>query len=134
MLTKNRRALEVIEAAATLPVMLLILVALVNLGFAVYARQAVQNAAAYAIDDSFGVVRESDLDGHLPAEGPPGTEAPPSPDAGAQTPGAQPSGADAGSSATHLGVTRAVPDDPTGGPDLALSIAYQLVRGVLVKR
>jgi Flp pilus assembly protein TadG len=47
MLTKNRHALEVIEAAATLPVMLLILVALVNLGFAVYARQAVQNAAAY---------------------------------------------------------------------------------------
>ena len=28
-----------VEAAATLPVMLLILVALVNLGFAVYARQ-----------------------------------------------------------------------------------------------
>jgi hypothetical protein len=47
MLNKNKRALEVIEAAATLPVMLLILVALVNLGFAVYARQAVQNAAAY---------------------------------------------------------------------------------------
>jgi len=47
MLTKNRRALDVIEAAATLPVMLLILVSLVNLGFAVYAHQAVQNAAAY---------------------------------------------------------------------------------------
>jgi hypothetical protein len=47
MLTRNRQALEVIEAAATLPVMLLILIALVNLGFAVYARQAVQNAAAY---------------------------------------------------------------------------------------
>ena len=47
MLTRNRRALEVIEAAATLPIMLLILVALVHLGFAVYARQAVQNAAAY---------------------------------------------------------------------------------------
>jgi hypothetical protein len=47
VLTRNRRALEVVEAAATLPIMLLILVSLVNLGFAVYARQAVQNAAAY---------------------------------------------------------------------------------------
>jgi carboxyl-terminal processing protease len=30
-------------------------------------------AAAYAVDDSFNVVRESDLENHLPAEGPPGS-------------------------------------------------------------
>lgn len=48
MLTRSRpAALEVLEAAATLPVMLLVLVALVNLGFAVYAQQAVQNAANF---------------------------------------------------------------------------------------
>lgn len=36
-----------IEAAATLPIALLVLVAIINLGFAVYAKQAVQNAANY---------------------------------------------------------------------------------------
>lgn len=47
MLTRNKRALEVLEAAATIPVMLLILVAVVQLGMAIYAQQAVQNAANY---------------------------------------------------------------------------------------
>ena len=47
MLTRNRKGLEVIEAAATLPIALLVLVAIINLGFAVYAKQAVQNAANY---------------------------------------------------------------------------------------
>jgi TadE-like protein len=47
MLTRNRKGLEVVEAVATLPVALLVLVALINLGFAVYAKQAVQNAANY---------------------------------------------------------------------------------------
>ena len=77
--------------------------------------------AAYVADTSFGVVRESDLDNHLPAEGPPGSAAP---DAGAPE-------ADGGTPATHLGVIREVPANPTGGEDFALSIAYQIVRGVL---
>jgi hypothetical protein len=47
MLSRNRHALEVLEAAATIPIMLLILVAVVNLGLAIYAQQAVQNAANY---------------------------------------------------------------------------------------
>lgn len=47
MVTRDKRALEVLEAAATIPVMLLILVAVINLGMAVYAQQAVQNAANY---------------------------------------------------------------------------------------
>ncbi len=82
--------------------------------------------AAYVADKSFGVIRERDLDNHLPAEGPPGST--PTPDAG--TPA---SGADAGAD-THLGVAREVPFDPTGGTDFALSIGYQIVRGVLMKR
>ena len=48
MLRRTRRtALEVLEAAATIPVMLLILAAIVQLGMGVYAQQAVQNAANY---------------------------------------------------------------------------------------
>ncbi len=48
MLTRDkRRGLEVIEAAATLPLMLFILTAIINLGWLVYAQQAVQNAANY---------------------------------------------------------------------------------------
>lgn len=47
MLTRTRKALEVVEAAATIPVMLLILVAIVNLGMAIFAQQAVENAANY---------------------------------------------------------------------------------------
>ncbi len=48
MLTRHgRRGLEVIEAAATLPLMLFILTAIINLGWLVYAQQSVQNAANY---------------------------------------------------------------------------------------
>ncbi len=36
-----------LEAVATLPIVLLMLVAMVNLGFALYAHQATQNAANY---------------------------------------------------------------------------------------
>ncbi len=81
--------------------------------------------ASVARDKGFGVVREADLENHLPAEGPPGSVAP---DA------AVPSGAlgDAGApSPTHLGVARDVPHDPTGSADFALAIGYQIVRGVL---
>lgn len=82
--------------------------------------------AAYATDKSFGVIRERDLENHLPAEGPPGT--PDIADAGAENAGED------GGAATHLGVVRDVPFDPTGGTDFALSIGYQIVRGVLNKR
>jgi carboxyl-terminal processing protease len=84
--------------------------------------------AAYSADKSFGVVRESDLENHLPAEGPPGSQTPDA--AAALTDG----GADTGISPTHLGVAREIPYDPTGGPDFALSIGYQIVRGVLVDK
>ncbi|MEB2311129.1 MAG: S41 family peptidase [Sorangiineae bacterium] len=82
-------------------------------------------AAGVAAEPGFGVVRESDLDNHLPAEGPPGSA---QPDAGAPAPG------DGGAAApsTRLGVARELPDDPTGGPDQALSVGYQLLAGVLI--
>jgi len=83
--------------------------------------------AAYVADKTFGVVRESDLENHLPAEGartPPAAQ-----DAGAAVPdGGAPDGG------THLGMSKEVPKDPTGGADLALSIGYQIVRGVLKKK
>jgi carboxyl-terminal processing protease len=89
--------------------------------------------AAYVADKSFGVVRESDLENHLPAEGPPGTAAP-QVDAGAGGGAATDGLADAAAPTTHLGVAREAPSDPTRGDDLALSVGYQIVRGILPKQ
>jgi carboxyl-terminal processing protease len=83
--------------------------------------------AAYVADKTFGVIRESDLENHLPAEGAPGSGSRPV-DAGAVPTDA---GAGEAGAGTHLGVSRDIPSDPTGGSDLALSIGYQIVRGVL---
>lgn len=82
--------------------------------------------AAYVADKTFGVVRESDLENHLPAEGSPGAAAPTDAGVGVGDAGSTDGGAD-----THLGVSRDVPKNPTGGADLALSIGFQIVRGVL---
>ncbi len=71
-------------------------------------------------DKTFGVIRESDLKNHLPAEG---TTAPPRDPASTPVEGS-----------THLGVAKEIPKDPTGGSDVALSIAYQIVTGVLIRR
>lgn len=76
-------------------------------------------------DGSRQLMRERDLDNHLPPETSNARPLPepltvPVPSATEETPGVSP---------THLGVARVIPDDPTHGPDLALSIAYQLVRG-----
>lgn len=80
---------------------------------------------AYVASKGPAVLRESDLENHLPAEhhgeGVPTTKPPSEVD---ERGGADPAG-------THLGVARQVPDDPVGSDDLALSIAYQVVRGVL---
>jgi carboxyl-terminal processing protease len=82
--------------------------------------------AAYVEDDSFGVRRESDLENHLAPEGP-AVE----PTKDEQTQPGGPIEEHPGISPTHLGVIRKVPEDPTGGPDFALSIGFQIVRGVL---
>jgi carboxyl-terminal processing protease len=77
-------------------------------------------------DGALPITRERDLEGHLPSEG----QAPAhgrrvfhEPDGGKSEPGAR----------TMAGPRTAadVPVNPTGGSDFALSIAYQLVRGVL---
>lgn len=90
--------------------------------------------AAYVAERNYDIVRESDLEGHLPAAGETLRE---SEDAGAQTgtpktsPGAEPGSR---TQETHLGVAREIPEDPTGGADFALSIGYQIVTGVLSRR
>ena len=77
--------------------------------------------------ESFGVVREENLENHLPpVEGAPSKVVAPSvkvpPDALNDAPDG---GAD-----VDLGVARTVPVDPRVGPDAALSVAYQIVTGV----
>jgi carboxyl-terminal processing protease len=80
--------------------------------------------------ETFGVVREENLDNHLPpVEGaapkvvapsvtvPP--DAPPTKDKDAPVPGLE----------VDLGVARTVPVDPRTGPDAALAVAYQIVTG-----
>ncbi len=89
----------------------------------------VKVAAARLPDKSFGVIRESDLEHHLPAQGPPGAAT--SGDAGA--PASSPDAGSVQKEHTHLGVAREIPSNPSGGADLALSIGYQIVRGVLIK-
>ncbi len=77
----------------------------------------------YGKDRDFGVLRESDLANHLPAEGPPGSGPSPASE--------EPEGPD--EVKTHLGVAlaREIPEDPTGGADLALSVGFQILTGVL---
>jgi carboxyl-terminal processing protease len=83
--------------------------------------------ASPGVIPSFGVLREENLDNHLPAvEGAipnivqPSSEAPPEVDGGVPE-----------SAETTLGVSRDVPVDPTKGEDAALSIAYRVVTGTL---
>lgn len=93
--------------------------------------------AVYAVKPDYDVIRESDLDGHLPGVDSEGQE-PARPPAAAPTEPAvvtpPKSEGSADGEATHLGVARVVPDDPTGGADFALSIGYQIVTGVLSRR
>lgn len=98
-------------------------------GFAIQAKGIKPDVlveAAYARDTSFGVIRERDLEDHLPAEGPPGSA--PKKDKEKNKPGVS---GEEDLSETHLGVARKIPKDPTGGSDFALSIGYQIVRGVM---
>jgi len=76
----------------------------------------------YGKERDFGVLRESDLENHLPPEGPSGS-------APSETEEPEPSQ----NIETHLGVvlTRDIPEDPTGGADLALSVGFQILTGVL---
>jgi carboxyl-terminal processing protease len=77
--------------------------------------------------ESFGVIREENLEHYLPpVEGsvervvPPNTDVPP--DAGSAEPNPE----------VDLGVARNVPQDPRTGPDNALRVAYEIVTGASV--
>jgi carboxyl-terminal processing protease len=72
------------------------------------------------------IVRERDLAGHLPAEGQPAPRAAPV----YRKPGDSKAGTGAEPEAGPRTAAE-VPANPVGGSDFALSIAYQLVRGVL---
>ncbi len=79
----------------------------------------VQVEPGYVATKDYHVVREKDLEGHIPAQSPDKTEATPAAEAEQDL---------------HLGVARTVPRNPTGSKDFALSIAYQIVAGVLQRR
>lgn len=85
----------------------------------------------YVAAKTYQVVRESDLEGHIPARGeqptPGPTTNPPAPNEGTTAQGKP-------EPELRLGVTREVPANPTGGKDFALSIGYQIVTGVLGRR
>ena len=79
---------------------------------------------SHAAQPETGVVREGDLEHHLPAEGPraePPSPAPPEGERGAPTE----------SESTGLGE---IPEDPTTGSDVALRTAFEIVTGVLLGR
>jgi carboxyl-terminal processing protease len=83
------------------------------------------------------VLREHDLENHLPSEA--GAKAAAPAAAVAAEPAAPaakppPEGENPGISPTHLGVARSVPHDPSTGPDHALSAAYTYLRDALASR
>jgi len=99
--------------------------------------------AAYAVKPDYDVIRERDLDGHIPGVDAEGQEparpaamdaGPPAPAASNAEAGATDGAQDGEAEETHLGVARVIPDDPTGSADFALSIGYQIVTGVLSRR
>jgi carboxyl-terminal processing protease len=77
------------------------------------------------------VMRELDLENHLASEGEPEAATAPAP--APEPPADTDSNEAVGLTPTHLGVARTVPADPSGGPDHALSVAYQLLRDQLKK-
>ena len=83
-------------------------------------------------DNGNAVLREHDLENHLPSEVA-AVSRPSTPAAEASAP-PPPDTEDPGISPTHLGVARSVPHDPRGGPDHALSVAYTYLRDALGSR
>ena len=70
----------------------------------------------------YQVVRERDLEGHIPGR----DEEPATPTTDAPV--------DPAEQELRLGVAREVPRNPAGGKDFALSVGYQIVTGVLGRR
>lgn len=79
----------------------------------------------YVAARTYQVIRERDLEGHLPGVGEPAVPEPTlQPNGGAPAPEQE----------LRLGVSRDIPSNPTGGKDFALSVGYQIVTGVLSRR
>jgi carboxyl-terminal processing protease len=100
-------------------------------GRAIQAHGVRPDLVVGAAPGDYGIVRERNLDNHLPAEeGAPREWAPTVTDF--------PENADAGSIPTtddvDHGVARQIPVDPRGGPDKALEVAYQVVTGTYGKK
>jgi carboxyl-terminal processing protease len=91
---------------------------------------------ALAGDGGLSVLREHDLENHLPSEA--SSEEPiaatPAPPAAPVIDVAEDANENVGLAPTHLGVARSVPANPAGGPDRALSVAYQLLRDQLKRK
>jgi carboxyl-terminal processing protease len=78
------------------------------------------------------VLRERDLPGHLPAEGPTGgTPSAPRP---SQTIDAGITGEDGGALLAAATIARDVPVDPTSSPDVVLRIGYQMLKTQVAQR
>jgi carboxyl-terminal processing protease len=95
-------------------------------------------AGANLTDQAYGVIREHDLDNHLPAEGKlhdRGSKTPappPSPVPPATEP--TPQEAESAIGPTHMGVARKIPKNPTNSPDLTLAEGYRLILAKLASR
>ncbi len=87
----------------------------------------------YVAEPKYRVMRERDLEGHIPRQTPEGRLVPdataPREEGTREVPPLEETPSD-----VHLGVIRNVPKDPTGSADFALSIGYQIVTGVLTQR
>jgi carboxyl-terminal processing protease len=79
------------------------------------------------LDNGQAVLRERDLQGHLPAEGlPRDTKTPAAPNAGA-------SASDAGPPELEALNARNVPSDPSASNDFALRVGYQVLKGQIAR-
>jgi carboxyl-terminal processing protease len=98
-------------------------------GQAIQARGVTPDVLVGGAPGDYGIVREQNLDNHLPAvegaltETPPPVLTPPSPDAAGKGPKT--------TEDVDHGVMRDVPADPRRGPDQALATAYTMVRKAL---
>jgi carboxyl-terminal processing protease len=94
-------------------------------GQAIQARGVTPDVLVGGAPGDYGIVREQNLDNHLPAVEGALTETPP-PVLTPPSPGAAGKGPKTTEDVDH-GVMREVPTDPRGGPDLALATAYAMV-------
>jgi carboxyl-terminal processing protease len=72
------------------------------------------------------IMRERDLPGHLPAEGPQGSSAPRDTGAGVRL--------DAGTEDVAGSIARDIPQDPSTSPDVVLRVGYQMLKAQMATK